>query len=104
MSGPAVPSLLNGAAVSVAPGLLGAVIRHETHAGSVAVRLTEVEAYEGELDPGSHAYKGQTKRNEVMFGPPGRLYVYRHLGLHHCVNLVCGPVGWASAFCCAQAR
>ena len=63
----------------------------------MTVRITEVEAYEGERDPGSHAYRGQTARNAVMFSEAGHLYVYRHLGLHHCVNLVCGPVGTASA-------
>lgn len=84
-------------ALVVAPALLGCVLRHDTADGPVAVRLTEVEAYEGADDPGSHAYRGRTARNAVMFGDAGHLYVYRHLGLHHCVNLVCGPPGRASA-------
>lgn len=62
------------------------------HAG-VAVRLTEVEAYDGANDPGSHAFRGMTRRNATMFGPPGRLYVYLSHGLHHCANLVTGPEG-----------
>lgn len=90
-------SWLGRTALDVASGLLGGVFRHETSAGTVAIRLTEVEAYEGEADPGSHAYRGRSARNEVMFGPAGHLYCYRHLGLHHCVNLVCGPAGRASA-------
>lgn len=84
-------------ALEVAPQLLGATLTRRTDQGAVTVRVTEVEAYEGRRDPGSHAYRGRTARNEVMFGEPGRLYVYRHLGLHHCVNVVCGPAGSASA-------
>ncbi len=76
-------------AVEVAPELLGLVLEHETAAGLVAVALTEVEAYAGRSDPASHAYRGQTRRNAVMFGPPGHAYVYLIYGLHSCVNLVC---------------
>ncbi|WP_242911215.1 DNA-3-methyladenine glycosylase [Actinomadura terrae] len=81
----------------VAPALLGQVLRHRTPAGEVAVRLTEVEAYAGPLDPASHAYRGPTPRNAVMFGPPGFAYVYFTYGMHFCMNIVCGPDGTSSA-------
>jgi DNA-3-methyladenine glycosylase len=83
--------------LEVAPDLLGAKVRHVGPAGPVAVRLTEVEAYAGEQDPGSHAFRGRTPRTAVMFGPPGRVYVYFTYGMHWCMNLVCGPDGEASA-------
>ncbi len=81
----------------VARDLLGAYVTRRTADGEVTLRLTEVEAYDGANDPGSHAFRGRTARNATMFGEPGHLYVYRHMGLHHCVNVVCGPAGTASA-------
>jgi len=85
--------------LSVAPDLIGAyLVRTLADGTRLAGRIVEVEAYLGDgSDPGSHSHRGLTPRNRVMFGPPGRLYVYRHLGLHHCVNVVCGPSGEAAA-------
>ncbi|MCX5047171.1 MULTISPECIES: DNA-3-methyladenine glycosylase [unclassified Streptomyces] len=83
--------------LEVAPDLLGRLLVRTTPDGPIALRLTEVEAYDGANDPGSHAYRGPTPRNGVMFGPPGHVYVYFTYGMWFCMNLVCGPEGRASA-------
>lgn len=73
----------------VAPQLLGCTITHN----GVTIRLTEVEAYLGAEDAAAHTYRGRTKRNAAMFGPPGRLYVYLSYGIHLNGNIVCAPEG-----------
>ncbi|WP_417220660.1 DNA-3-methyladenine glycosylase [Arthrobacter sp.] len=88
---------LSRTALEVAPLLLGAVLTVRRDGVTVAVRITEVEAYEGEQDPGSHGYRGRTARNASLFGPPGTLYCYFTYGMHHCANIVCGTEGRASA-------
>ena len=86
-------SFFDRPSLEVARDLLGRDLAHR----EVVVRLTEVEAYAGPEDPASHAYRGVTPRNAVMFGPPGFLYVYFSYGVHWCANVVCGPDGFASA-------
>lgn len=83
-------------ATEAAPHLLGAVLTHEAEGERVSVRITEVEAYMGDVDPGSHAFRGRTARNATMFGPAGHLYVYFTYGMHYCANVVCGQAGQAT--------
>jgi DNA-3-methyladenine glycosylase len=94
---PLTPEFFDRPVLEVAPDLLGRTLVRNTLDGPIELRLTEVEAYDGPNDPGSHAYRGRTARNGVMFGPPGRVYVYFTYGMWHCMNLVCGPEGRASA-------
>lgn len=86
-----------GTPVEIAKLLLGMTLTSHSPDGRVSVRITETEAYAGQEDPASHAYRGLTRRNEVMFGAGGVFYVYRSHGLHWCCNVVTGPVGVASA-------
>jgi len=85
--------------VAVARDLVGCVLVRRLPGGTLlAGRIVEVEAYLGDgSDPGSHSHRGPTRRNQSMFGPPGRLYTYRSYGIHTCANLVCEPRGVGAA-------
>lgn len=83
----------------MARDLVGAILSHRLPDGRLLRgRLVEVEAYLGDgSDPASHSHGGPTRRNNTMFGPPGRLYAYRSYGIHTCANVVCGPPGLGEA-------
>lgn len=79
--------------LELAPFVLGGIFSHD----GVSIRVTEVEAYIGDgADPGSHAFRGRTRRNASMYGEPGHLYAYFTYGMHTCANMVCSPAGVAS--------
>lgn len=88
--------LLSREAEEVAPRLLGSLLVLEADGKKMIGRIVETEAYD-QTDAASHSYKGRTPRTDVMFGPPGHLYVYFTYGMHYCCNVVTGPEGHGSA-------
>lgn len=103
MSG-GLAAILESPPEDAAPRLLGSLLVSRVDDEEVVARIDEVEAYKGEDDPASHAYRGETVRNGSMFRKPGTLYVYRSYGIHNCANTAVGPegVGWGILIRSAQ--
>jgi DNA-3-methyladenine glycosylase len=91
------PDFFNADTVSIARSLLGQLLIHQSADGLAAGRIVETEAYLSVSDLASHSASGQTKRNAVMFGPPGHAYIYFTYGMHWLLNVVTGPVGAGEA-------
>jgi DNA-3-methyladenine glycosylase len=89
--------LLSGPVLDVARRLIGWRVRTSFGGEITEVAINETEAYAGDEDPASHAFNGETARNQAMFGPPGTLYVYRSYGMHWCMNVVVREEGVAHA-------
>ncbi|MEX0602636.1 MAG: DNA-3-methyladenine glycosylase, partial [Bacteroidota bacterium] len=90
------PRFFRRSALRVAPALLGKYLVCRYRGKRLIGKVVEVEAYRQD-DPASHSFRGKTRRNEVMFGPGGRLYVYFTYGMHFCANVVTGPEGTGEA-------